>query len=363
VATKIDKQKRRDLMYRQGDLEEKHCKICPSQEPGTSANPEKTCGGCPIYSELRNIGNELNAISVKSRMSNLPLELTANGFKKMVESSWILEDIRKHYHLSPFEFNEFINNNRLRKSHKEAKYKNISIKEYTDWINSGKLETAFCVENGISRTTLLNFKEYYKIELTNGGESMGKFSVEKYKEYQKQGLKDKEIAKKFGISIQSIYKYKSENGLSKKHNTSDESPIVEIAPKQVEPNWNEVQKTVDDYFEKKANTKEERVLAAEVDDSEKLQMQYKIDKLERDVQLHKDTAEKATSELRIYLHDYQKLEVDFRNSEFKCKNLLAEIEDLKETVQLNHLLMRQQVKFLNRLDNTVAVGEADHTWR
>lgn len=340
MATKVDKQKRRGLIYRLGDLEQRHCKNCPNHDPGANRNPEKVCGGCPIYSELRNIGNELNAISVNSRKSNLPLELTASGLKKMIENGWMLEDIRKHYDLSPFEFNEFVNNNRLRKSHDEAKYKNISVKDFKDWMDSGKLETAFCEHHEISRTTLLNFKAYNKLELANGGKRVGKFSVEKYKDYQKQGLKDKEIAGKMGITTQSLYKFKSENGISKKHKANNESPIVE-----------------------KATLKTENIIAAEVDESEKLQMQYKIEKLERDVQLHKDTAEKATSELRIYLHDYQKLEVDFRNSEFKCKNLLAEIEDLKETVQLNHLLMRQQVKFLNRLDNTVAVGEADYTWK
>lgn len=130
--------------------------------------------------------------------------------------------------------------------------------------------------------------------------------------------------------------------------------VENIVQKQIEPDWKEVGKTLGTYFEKKN--------ADALEDTEKLEMQYKIEKLERDIQLHKDTATKAVQELHLYTIDYRKLEVDFRNSEFKCKNLMTEVEDLKETVQLNHLLMRQHVKFLNRLD-TVAVGEADNTWR
>lgn len=181
---------------------------------------------------------------------------------------------------------------------------------------------------------------------------MSKLTVDAYNDYRAQGFKDKEISDILKVSIGKINRFKNLSGLTNKStgsNTKAKENIKSksVVPKQVEPDWIEPEKA-EKYFENKKTV---------VVDPEKLEMEYHIDQLKRDLQLHKDTASKAVQDLHLYTNDYEKLAEDFRISEFNRKNLAAEVEDLKETVQLNHLLMRQHVKFLNRLDT---VREVEH---
>lgn len=163
-------------------------------------------------------------------------------------------------------------------------------------------------------------------------------TVNLYHDLRAQGLKDKAIAQHVEVSRATLNKFKNEQGLVAKR--EDANPVAEAELKAQQAPVEK--KTVDE----KPQVHEVQILA-----------QYEKERLEREAQLWRDRFKQKEDELMEFMGDYRKLENDFLNSQYESKRLLAMLDRLKRTEQINVWLMEQHIGFMEQLD-AVAGGQA-----
>lgn len=331
LKRKQERQHRLNLAESLAVLEKTHCKPCTKIQRGRNYSPEAVCGGCPIYTQIRAIGKEMINGEV------IPL-----GRKKNVDKvDEFDEPVIVPLTLTPEEYFAF--------KDKEMTDQEIvnSLNRSVDWLTKWKKQ------NNIT----FMFKK-------RGKRTLEKLTVESYNDLRAQGQKDKDIAKRFQMSVGTLSKFKKENSLTSKYKTSD---IVEVSI-PAEPFAEEVSQTMKGYFESRSKKSDEfkNNQPPVFDHSTEIEL-LKDQLLESQTEIHRlsnlnESLKTQNARLRVYENDYRSLEVDLRNAEYKCKSLAAENEDLKEVAVLNQLLMRQHVKFVDR-QGTPAIGEADYSWR
>jgi len=197
---------------------------------------------------------------------------------------------------------------------------------------------------------------------------VAKISVEQYKKYQSQGLKDKEIAERTGVTINTLYQFKSANGLTaKKKNVSEPVGTVDDTTKVDKV---QLQETINKYYENhsekaaelKASVQEPvKIAGIDHDESTHLKLELEIQKLKGDVYNQSQLRIKAEEQARLYTSDYRNLETDYLNSQSENKRLKEMLDKLKHTSQINVWLMEQHVGFVKQLDTVTEVGE--FAWR
>jgi len=311
-------------------LEKTHCKPCTKIQRGRNYSPEAVCGGCEIYSQIRVIGKEM-----------INGEVITLGRKKNIDKvDEFDEPVIVPLPLTPEEYFAFKDKGMT--DQEIVKSLNRSV----DWLTKWKKQ------NNIT----FMFKK-------RGKRTLEKLTVESYNDFRAQGQKDKDIAKRFEMSVGALSKFKKENGLTSKYKTND--IVVESPP--VEPFEEEVNQTMKAYFESRSAKSNEfknnkSPVIEEANEIESLKDQL----LESQSEIHRlsnlnESLKTQNSRLRVYENDYRSLEVDLRNAEYKCKSLAAENEDLKEVAVLNQLLMRQHVKFVDR--QVPKEIEVNNQWR
>ena len=182
---------------------------------------------------------------------------------------------------------------------------------------------------------------------------VAKISVEQYKKYQSQGLKDKEIAERTGVTINTLYQFKSGNGLTAKKKDVSE-PVVPVGVDKVQ-----LQETINKYYENHSEKSAElkatiqepvKIAGIDHDESARLKLELEIQKLKGDVYNQSQLRIKAEEQSRLYTSDYRNLEVDYLNSQSENKRLKEMLDKLKHTSQINVWLMEQHVGFVKQLD-------------
>lgn len=166
--TKIQlRHKRISSVARLEKLESRHCDSCERpRDPGKDST--YACEGCPVFVEIRAIGEELNNLANQRRVDSAPKELTRTTYLELRDRGWLQEEICRHYDISYSSFNFFLNSNNLRGPNEEPK------------------------------------KER---------ELIVKITVDEYTELKKQRMSDGDIAKKLGVHPKSIVRWKKRNGV------------------------------------------------------------------------------------------------------------------------------------------------------
>lgn len=164
LERKVKRQKRHELLIEQTAVRERNCIGCKHSAKTTV----KSCKGCPAFTQLMRIGDELTGLSQESR------EQRQRGtFEKIREFG-----LTKAMYL--------------------------------------RLKDAYIVDEVIMREAGMTRGafEYWKSENLGGKKAeVLNLTVEQYKWYKTQGFRDEEIADKNQVKIQTLNKFKKENGL------------------------------------------------------------------------------------------------------------------------------------------------------
>lgn len=99
----------------------------------------------------------------------------------------------------------------------------------TQWQVSEKLNLSQSYISRIKKT--VNRKLIDRIKRNEEEEDMSKMTKSIYKKWKEKGYKDKEIAEKMGVTISSLYSFKFENGLTKKHNRKKRNNVSQVKEK------------------------------------------------------------------------------------------------------------------------------------
>jgi hypothetical protein len=293
-----ERSKERQTIMRKIDLiEEKHCAPCPTNK--LRGNKNKKCEGCTNFKNMNKLGMELDKIANKN---------------KKVRS-------------------------------RKARVKTISPKRQ-------------------------------KIEV----KELGKISIELYQDYRAAGKTDTEISKILGMTQTALYQFKSNNGLSNKRKsavesvkevkkpvikteTPKETPLVEKAKAMptIESNWNPLQDSINCYYEnhseKSAEFKEnviakaltksdfhivkiEPVITISEDATERIKLEYEVQKLNREIDLQKELKTKAENQLNLYIADYRNVVDEREHFKNRLDVLLPEMEDLQT---MNLIMMKKMI--------------------
>ena len=148
------------------ELESSHCDSC-ERPRGVVKESTYACQGCPVFAEIRAIGDELNNLSNQQRIDSAPEELTRTTYLDLRDRGWLQEEICKHYGIGHSSFRFFLISNGLAQQPDEGKKKKNVIK----------------------------------------------MTAEEYYEMQEAGLNDKEIAESIGVAPQSIMRWKRRKGV------------------------------------------------------------------------------------------------------------------------------------------------------
>lgn len=179
LERKVKRRKRHELLIEQTAVRENNCVGCEHSAKTTV----KSCKGCPAFAQLTRIGDELTEMSQQSR------EQRERG---------TFEKIRE-FGLS------------------KAMYRRLKDAYITDEV--------IIRETGMTRSAL----DYWKSQ--NLGKKKAEvlnLTVEQYKRYKAQGFRDEEIADKNQVKIQTLNKFKKENGLCGKKNKMPADTVFEF---------------------------------------------------------------------------------------------------------------------------------------
>lgn len=322
LERKEKRQRRLDLTLSLERLETEHCKPC-DKKLGGKQKPENVCGKCPIYKQIRTIGEELSGvISINY--------LTADKYLKMRSEG--LTDIQ--------------------------------VSERV----------------GCNVKTLAKWKDSKNVNFVMPRKKKIKLLVTEYQAMKNKGLIDTEIAKELNVSEATLVNWKRENNITRSYKKNvEEKPM---SKSKAEFDKAELQKTIDSYFEtRKTNSDElkdsllpntpsvdiENPHTSIINHFDSIEIEKLKDQLfESQSEIHRlsslnESLKTQNTRLREHENDYRDLEVQFKNLEYKFNSLAAENEDLKEVAVLNQLLMRQHVKFVDR--QAPKEIEVNNTWR
>lgn len=392
-----ERSKERQIVMHSIDLiEAEHCAPCPISK--SVGNHYKKCEGCNHFKDIKKLGTKLDQLSKENK--KVPEELNKSTYILLSDRGWTNHQIRAHYKINGTAFYFFLESNGLTKSVKQPG-PNLKIalteKEYYEHKRQGKSDDDIRLLLGVHLHTLSLWKKRNEIVMRKTSyakrqekevEQMSKLSIEMYQDFRAAGMKDKEIAKRAGVTITALYQFKTKNKLTNKRSISVEvakevSKPVEAAKKisesvepvntvkekpkampTIESNWNPLQDSINCYYENhseksdelkekakemvKANLEKVKIhvvssepVANEVEDkNERIMHEYKVDKLIREIELHKELKEKSESQLRLYVNDYQSVVDEREQFKKRLEILLPEMEDLQT---MNLIMMKKMI--------------------
>lgn len=176
------REERLPLLHRETFLSESYCSICPMNHGFPEASsPDFRCGGCPVYGELRGIGNGLLEISHK--YYTLPEELTWAAYQEIRDKlEWSKKQIAKHYGVGLAAFTEFTH-----------RYEKLIPDTYEEEIN---------MDLTVEKTPEVKQEDVLTLEL--------------YLEMQAAGKSDQAIIRELGLTQNIMNKFKNANDLVRK---------------------------------------------------------------------------------------------------------------------------------------------------
>ena len=194
-------------------------------------------------------------------------------------------------------------------------------------------------------------------------------TADEYYALKDKKMIDAEIAKLIEVNMNTLKRWKTKNNISASMRERKEAkePMGKLESVIVSP----VEENVVSELEMGNNADTVSVMnepkqeghSMTADQETIVELQYKKEQLERDVEMWKDRYRDFHDKFWNLSAEYTKLDADLRNSERDARMIAQENEELKETVTLNHLLMKQQVRFLDRLDSVTEKGVGEFAWR
>ncbi len=382
------------------------CKACPVSKLRTYEKQGKhLCNGCEHFAKINALGEDMIAVTNASR--SVPDVLNKSAYELLKDRDWTDKEIQKHYGISNNDFDFFLSQNQLNSRKNLNGFTSrihFDVNAYTEWVMQGKTDVAFCEYYGMSVSTLKVHKKKFGVKTSaipkppkppkpkrvrkkpkkvqidaqpiqskSEGNPMAKISVDVYESHRERKMKDKDIAKLHNMSMPSLYQFKSKNGLSNKRKLADPAPVEPTAEDKafieayenkeldlepvalvepaempsIESDWKPAEVVVNlAELAEKVSDEPETPLPNPVI----IQQQYEIDKWKREAELWKFRQKETEQKFFDLSGDFRELEVDFTNFKTYCRTIEKENAELKETVILNHLLMKQSVRFLDRLD-------------
>lgn len=394
------KNKRIGILKEIDAIEAIHCKPCPISKMTTYEKAGKhLCEGCEHFGKINALGVDL--LSTSNASKAVPEVLNKSAYALLKDRDWTDKEIQSHYGIDNNDFIFFISQNDIRRRKSTSRDELVGVKKriefdvnaYTEWVMQGKKDYAFCEYYGLSISALKVHKKKFgvkksdipkppkpkrvrkrtaKVEIDpqpiqskSEGTPLAKITVDVYESHRERKMKDKDIAALHNISMATLYQFKSKNGLSNKRKLADPAPVEAVEPialvepkemPSIESDW-KPEVVVDTILPELA----EKVLP----DTLIIEQQYEIEKLQREAELWKSRQKDTERKFFDLSGDYRELDVDYRNLKTYCQKIEKENSELKETVTLNHLLMKQQVRFLDRLDDLVSnpTEAAEFVWR
>lgn len=154
--------KRRELIYKLGDIETTNCLQCPNNSNEVRQGSNGPCESCPVFAQIQSIGKELNNLSNQRRIKKAPKDLTRSSYLHLRENGWKQEEICKHYHISHSAFHFFLISNDLGQQSDNGKKtrKNITMtaEEYYDMQNSGLNDKQIAGKIGVAPESIMRWK-------------------------------------------------------------------------------------------------------------------------------------------------------------------------------------------------------------
>lgn len=176
------REERLPLLHRETFLSESYCSVCPMNHSISEANsPDSRCGGCPVYGELRGIGDGL--LEVSHKYYTMPEELTWTAYQEIKDKlEWSKKQIAKHYGVGLAVFTEFTH-----------RYEKLIPDTYEEEINMD-----------------------LKVEKVEAGKPEDVLTLERYLEMQADGKSDQAIIRELGLTQNIMNKFKNANNLVRK---------------------------------------------------------------------------------------------------------------------------------------------------
>jgi len=387
-------------------IEASQCKPCPISKLRTYEKAGKhLCNGCDHFAKINALG--LDLLSTSNASKAVPEVLNKSAYQLLKDRDWTDKEIQKHFGISNNDFDFFLSQNKLhrRKSlHGFTNKIDFDVNAYTEWVMQGKKDYAFCEYYGISGSALKVHKKKFgiktsaipkppkppkpkrirkrpaKVEIVaqptqskSEGTPMSKITVDVYESHRERKMKDKDIAKLHNMSMPSLYQFKSKNGLSNKRklavvepseedkafieayenkeiDVSEEvNPIALVEHKgmpSIESDWKPADTSLAELFTPFTEEPEKAL-----HDTRAMEQQFEIEKVKGEAELWKTRQKDMERKFFDLSGEHRQLDVEYQNLKSYCEAILKENSELKETVTLNHLLMKQQVRFLDRLDD------------
>lgn len=160
--SKIDiRHKRMSLIVKLENFESNHCNGC--ERPG-EVEKESTyaCKGCPVFAQIRAVGDELNNLSNQRRLNSAPKELTRTSYLQLRECGWTQEEICKRYEIGHNSFHFFLLSNELGRHTDDDKKRNkitMSTAEYHEMRESGMLDKEIAKAIGVTQGSINKWKK------------------------------------------------------------------------------------------------------------------------------------------------------------------------------------------------------------
>lgn len=143
--------------------------------------------------------------------------LTMDIYKKMKSEGKSDNEIIEKFGISYGILYDWKKDNGLVKPKTTLSDKGLTIEKYKDLKETSVMDSEIAEKYDVAEHTLYKWKRKNGLITENKfSDDLSSLTTEKYKEYKRQQIKDKEIAHKFNVSESRLYKWKVENGLNKK---------------------------------------------------------------------------------------------------------------------------------------------------
>jgi len=241
-----ERQHRQALVYKLGDLEEKHCEPCTLKQ-GTHKTQDGICKSCPIYTQIRAIGNELVPKGKRGRPSKPDEEepnsnridqlLTVEQYHGHVANGLldkeiaILLDVCTHT-LTRWKARHKTKRELKPRGAKKGTRLKLDEVTYLSMRGEGLTNGQVAKRQGCNVKTLMSWQAENDVAYVMARPKKVYITKDAYESFKNRGISDKEIASEIGVVLATLQNWKKVNGIQTYSKYNKKSEEKQLAKKQ-----------------------------------------------------------------------------------------------------------------------------------